>query len=95
MLIYSMPQIADILQIDLEQGESSRVFGITGAGEIDYKYKVDLTIGGHLFKNIEVGFLKNMGEQAYGIVGQKGFFDLFAVKFDLTKEQIELIPKRS
>ena len=26
----------------------------------------------------------------YGIVGQKGFFDIFVVKFDLLKEEIEL-----
>ena len=26
----------------------------------------------------------------YGILGQKGFFDIFVVKFDLLKEGIEL-----
>jgi hypothetical protein len=26
----------------------------------------------------------------FGLVGQKGFFDLFVVNFDLVKEQVEL-----
>jgi len=26
----------------------------------------------------------------YGVVGQNGFFDIFVVKFDLIKEEIEL-----
>ena len=26
----------------------------------------------------------------YGVVGQKGFFEIFVVKFDLLKEEIEL-----
>lgn len=29
----------------------------------------------------------------YGIVGQKGFFDLFIVRFDLLKEEVELKPR--
>jgi hypothetical protein len=88
-------QIGDILGIDLKSGTPRTVSGVTGVGETYYLHKVELTIGGYSFANIEVGFLEKMGPYSYGIVGQRGFFDLFAVKFDLKKEQIELIPKRN
>ncbi|MDO8259932.1 MAG: hypothetical protein Q7T50_00350 [Candidatus Magasanikbacteria bacterium] len=41
------------------------------------------------------GFSYDIAKHGYGVLGQKGFFDLFAVKFDLKKEQIELTPKRN
>ena len=36
----------------------------------------------------------DISEKSYGILGQRGFFDIFTVKFDLTKEEIELNPKQ-
>lgn len=82
--------IAQILGIDLTSGEKSTVSGITGVGEPYYIHKVDLRIGGHIFKDIRVGFLKEIGAYGYGVVGQNGFFDLFIVKFDLKKKEVEL-----
>lgn len=83
-------QIADILEIKLSSGKKREVAGITGTAETFYLHKLHLKVGGHLIKNVEVGFLKQMGEYSYGIVGQKGFFDIFIVKFDLIKKKIEL-----
>ena len=37
--------------------------------------------------HIQLPDMPNMG---YGVVGQKGFFDIFTVRFDLLKEEIEL-----
>ena len=85
--------IADILGIDLTSGKKSDVSGITGKSRPYYIHKVDLVIGGHAFKDVEVGFLKEMGAYGYGVVGQNGFFDLFIVKFDLKKKEIELKPR--
>jgi hypothetical protein len=82
--------LAPILDIDLTSGEKSKVSGITGVEEPMYVHTVDLVVGGHLFKGAKVGFLKQIGEYGYGVVGQKGFFDLFKVTFDLKKEEIEL-----
>lgn len=87
--------IAQVLGIDLTSGEKSTVSGITGAGKPYYIHKVDLRIGGHMFKDIKVGFLKEMGAYGYGVVGQNGFFDLFIVKFDLIKKEIELKPRET
>lgn len=31
-----------------------------------------------------------MGSYAYGVVGQRGFFDLFVVSFDLSRAEIDI-----
>lgn len=82
-------QIAEILQIDLKKGKKQKVSGITGSPESYYIHPVTISVGGWHY-NIEAGFLPNIANLGYGVVGQKGFFDLFVVKFDLTKEEIEL-----
>ncbi len=83
-------QIADILGLHLRSGKKSEIVGITGNPEPVYIHKLDLRIGGHLTAGVDVGFLRQIGKYSYGIVGQKGFFDIFVVKFDLVKEEIEL-----
>lgn len=37
-----------------------------------------------------VGFSHDIARRGFGILGQKGFFDIFVVKFDLIKREIEL-----
>lgn len=86
-------QIAEILGLDLFSGKHSEVAGVTGVEEPIYIHNIDLIIGGHLLKNIEIGFLKSIGRLGYGVVGQQGFFDIFVVKFDLKKEIVELKPR--
>ena len=70
-----------------------KVAGITGVEETYFIHKLNLKVGGHLFKDVEIGFLEQIGQYGYGVVGQKGFFDIFVVKFDLKKEVIELKPR--
>ena len=86
-------QITEILGIDLSSGKLAKVAGITGIEEPYYIHNLDFRVGGHLFKKVEVGFLKQIGKYGYGVVGQKGFFDIFVVKLDLLKEEIELKPR--
>jgi hypothetical protein len=40
-----------------------------------------------------VGFSYEIAKFGFGILGQKGFFDIFVVKFDLSKEEIEIKPR--
>ncbi len=87
-------QIADILGIDIYGGEEYKVFGITGVGEPYYVHSIKINVGGWSH-NIKAGFLPNIAELGYGVVGQKGFFNFFIVKFDLVKEQIELRPRKA
>lgn len=86
-------QLSDILGIELRKGEISEVWGITGAGEQYYVHPVTIKVGGWSY-NIKAGFLPNIARMGYGVVGQRGFFDIFVVKFDLLKEEIELLERK-
>lgn len=87
-------QIAELLGVDILAGERRIVKGITGVKELYYECPVNIKVGGWPYK-IEAGFLPGLARSSsYGIVGQKGFFDIFIVKFDLLKEEIELKPRR-
>src|SRR3989338_3776121 len=82
-------QIADILGIDITQGERYEVAGVTGVCEPYYVFPLTLRIADKMY-TFRAGFLSGMGRFGYGVVGQKGFFDNFIVKFDLLKEEVEL-----
>lgn len=82
-------QIAEILQLDVKKGKEQKVAGITGVLESYYSHPVTIVVGGWKY-TFDVGFLANIGKFGYGVVGQKGFFDIFIVTFDLLKEEIEL-----
>ncbi len=85
-------QIGEILGIDIESGKREIVGGITGVVENYYTHPVSLAVGDYQYKT-EVGFLPNIAELGYGVVGQVGFFDEFVVKFDFSDKEIELVPK--
>ena len=87
-------EIGRILNIDIEKGERRRVAGITGIPEDYYVHPVTIKVGGWEYKT-QAGFLPNIARLGYGVVGQKGFFDIFIVKFDLLKTSIELRERRS
>lgn len=82
-------QLAEVLGINMSKGREEQVYGITGIEETYYVHPVTLVVGGWKYQ-IEAGFLPEMTPKAFGVVGQKGFFDLFIVKFDLLKEEVEL-----
>lgn len=81
-------QIAEILGIEVLKGEKRTVSGLTGFPEFYYLHHLTIIVGG-IELEIEAGFM-SMRNDAYGIVGQKGFFDKFIIKFDLLKEDLEL-----
>lgn len=62
-------------------------------GSEAFLHKVTLGVGGWNY-SATVGFSYNIARHGFGILGQKGFFDLFVVKFDLLKEEIELKDKK-
>lgn len=45
-----------------------------------------------IFKYFEFP-LKKPSKHGYGLLGQKGFFDIFIVKFDLIKKEIDIKPR--
>ncbi len=88
-------ELAEVLGINLSKGDKGEVAGITGESRDIYFHDLNIRVGGDLYKKVRIGFLKEMGQYSYGVVGQKGFFDIFVVKFDLVKEEIDLKPRES
>lgn len=82
--------IGEYLGIDVHSGRQERFAGVQVAGASSaYFHDVTLVVGGWE-RRATVGFSYDIAKHGYGILGQKGFFDLFVVKFDLLKEEIEL-----
>jgi len=85
--------LGDALGINVGSGRKENVGGITpGVRSPYYVHAVTIRVGGYAYTDIDVGFMPNMPEYGYGVVGQRGFFDLFKVLFDLQKEELELKP---
>ena len=86
-------EIGTALGIDVRKGEKCEVFGVGGKASFYYLHTVTLVVGEWPHK-VEVGFMPDVAGRVmpYGIVGQKGFFGRFVVKFDLLKEEVELKP---
>ena len=83
-------EIADLLGIDARKGLETTIAGITGSQK-GFVHEVTIVVGGRKHKT-QAAFLANLGSDASGMLGQKGFFDLYKVKFDRRKEDLELIP---
>lgn len=83
-------EIGELLGIEVEKGRAETVSGVAGQTAVYFLHTIVIEVGGWPYK-IEAGFLPRVaGGFNYGVVGQKGFFDTFVVKFDLLKEEIEL-----
>jgi hypothetical protein len=84
-------EVGEAIGIDIGKGKLQEVFGVGGKASIFYLHKVTINVGGWDYK-IEAGFMPSVGNKImkHGLVGQKGFFENFIVKFDLLKEEVEL-----
>src|SRR3989338_8388511 len=83
-------EIGEILGINVESGKKCLVGGITeGEKQFYYIHPIVIQVGGWPY-NIEAGFMPTISRLGYGVLGQKGFFDLFVVKFDYTRGEIEI-----
>ena len=84
-------EVAEYLGIDLKKCKKGVVTGVGGKSSEYFLHKVSVEVGGWEY-DMDIGFLPTIGGRfaPYGIVGQKGFFENFIIKFDLQKEEIEL-----
>lgn len=83
-------EIGEYLGLNIKSGIEIQFGGIQSLGGAKaYIHKINLEVGGYKFKT-DVGFSYDISKNGYGILGQKGFFDLFSIKFDLQKEEIEI-----
>ena len=87
-------EIGETLGLDVRDGFRVTFGGIQAAGSAEaFLHRVALQVGGWEYPTT-VGFSYDIAKHGYGILGQKGFFDIFMVKFDLVKEEIELKERR-
>jgi hypothetical protein len=85
--------IGRAIGIDVESGDRFELGGVTGENRIGYFHRVTLRIGKYSYQT-KVGFMNNMREGSFGMVGQKGFFDRFAIKFDYAERKLILHKKQ-
>ena len=82
--------VGKYLGLDISSGIRAEFGGVQGIGGSEaFLHKAMLNIGGWDYETA-IGFSDDIAEHSFGILGQKGFFDIFVVKFDLVKEEIEL-----
>lgn len=82
-------EIGEAIGIDVKSGMQKTVTGITsGPPEPYYLHKVIIKLPQIQYATL-VGFKENM-QNSYGVVGQRGFFDLLIVRFDFIGREIYL-----
>lgn len=84
--------IGRAIGLDIAAGEPFVLGGVTREQRTGYFHKVTFTIGKHSYM-VKVGFMDTMREDAFGMLGQKGFFDRFAIKFDYAERKVVLHKK--
>jgi len=83
-------EIGEYLGFDIRSGKRLPFGGIQDrTGAEAFLHEAVINIGGWDYKTA-LGFSYDIAKHGFGILGQKGFFDIFAVKFDYRKEEIEL-----
>jgi len=86
-------EVGEYLGLDIKSGTREEFGGIVGTEKAEvFFHKVFLNVGGWNYETT-VGFSYGISKFGFGILGQKGFFDIFIIKFDLQKEEIELKPR--
>lgn len=80
-------EIAQKLSIDLKNSKRIHFSGIEDSSTEGYVEPILLGVGN---ENLKTNVVFADLQSASGILGQNGFFDLFIVKFDLTKEEMEI-----
>ena len=84
--------IGRAIGLDIEAGEQFELGGVTGDRRIGYFHRVALIVGKYSYTT-RVGFMDTMREGAFGMLGQKGFFDRFVIKFDYAEQKVILHKK--
>ncbi|MCE9549015.1 retropepsin-like domain-containing protein [Candidatus Nomurabacteria bacterium] len=87
-------EVGEALGLDISKGKPREVFGVGGKASLYYLHDVEIEVGGWTYK-IEAGFMPDISGKTmlYGVVGQKGFFENFVIKFDYKKQELELKPR--
>lgn len=84
-------KLGEALGMDIKTGKCLIFVGTSGHPQRAYFHKVKFLIGG-VEHECYAGFSDEMEKLPYGLLGQDGFFDKWNVKFEYSKENIELKP---
>lgn len=83
-------EIGEALGIDIKSVKGEIFGGIQERGGAEaFFHAIKIDIGGWEYET-KIGFSYDIAKHGYGILGQKGFFDIFMVKFDYSKAEVEL-----
>ena len=84
-------EVGEAIGLDIKKGKLDTVSGVGGKISTFYWHTIEIETGGWK-QSVKVGFLPNVGGRSapYGIVGQKGFFEYFTIKFDYSKKEVEI-----
>jgi len=85
-------EIGELLGINICTGKKMQFSGIAGKPFKVYLHNLILEVGGWQYK-IMAGFSYEISPYGFGILGQRGFFDLFRVKFIFSKGIVEITPE--
>lgn len=82
--------VGEYLGINVQNGHREVFGGIQDIGGSEaFFHEIFISVGGSKFK-VKAGFSYDIAKHGYAVLGQKGFFDIFVVKFSLAKEEVEL-----
>jgi len=85
--------IGELVGIDVKSGIPVVFAGAEKSrGSLAYLHEVDVKVGTEKLET-KVAFSYNVADNGHGLLGQRGFFEHFVVKFDYAKKEIELKPK--
>lgn len=88
-------EVGECIGLDIRSGRKEIFGGIQESGSAEaFLHEVTINVGGYNHK-IKAGFSYDIAKHGFGVLGQRGFFDIFIVKFDLQKEEIELIERKA
>jgi hypothetical protein len=83
-------EIAQILDIDYKRGKKRQIFGL-GNQEINgYECDVEIKLQGFPKFESSVVFSNQIPPHSFGVLGNKGFFGHFEIKFDYALRSIEI-----
>lgn len=80
-------EIGRAIGLNIESGDYFELGGVTGKLEGGYLHFVTVNIGNYSYR-AKVGFMDTMRDGAFGMAGQKGLFDHFAIKFDYPEHKL-------
>jgi hypothetical protein len=86
--------IAALLNINPPTGKQFDLFGFVGGGSPAWLHQVNLTLNGYPSIDILVAFTDSIYPEL-PLLGQRGFFDNFQIRFHRYRNQIEIYPKSS